>query len=618
MELSTQILSNIIHYMKYSRHLPKQQRRETWIETCTRNMDMHIKKYPQLTEEIKKVYQEFVFPKKVLPSMRGLQFGGKAIEKNPARGYNCSFLPIDSWEAFHEVMFLLLCGSGVGYSVQRVDIDKLPDIKRPSKRIKRYLISDSIEGWSDAVKVLIKSYFFGTSTIEFDYSDIRERGTPLKTSGGKAPGPQPLKDCIHNLQKVLDTKSPGEKLTSLEVHDMVCFISDAVLSGGIRRSSLISIFNIDDEDMLTCKFGDWWELNPQRARANNTAMVLRHKITKEKFFELWEKIKKSGSGEPAIYLSNDYRWGFNPCNEAALRPYQYCNLTTTDASDISSQQELNNRVCAASFVGTLQAGYTDFHYLRDIWRETTEKDSLLGVSMTGIASGNVLQYDLSEAAQIVKEENARVAKIIGINKAARTSLIKPEGTASLLLGTSSGIHAWHSPYYIRRVTVMKNEPIYEYLKAKLPELIEDDFFKPHTQAKILIPMKAPTNAVFRTEPAVDLLERVKKIYTEWIKPGHRKGDNTHNVSCTVTVKPDEWDIVGNWMWNNKENYNGLSVLPEDLGSYVQAPFTECTKEEYEALLPFLKEIHLDKIKEDIDNTDLKGEVACGGSGCEIT
>lgn len=617
MELSAQILSNIIHYMKYARYLPELNRRETWLETCTRNMDMHIKKYPKLTDEIKKVYEEFVFPKKVLPSMRAAQFSGKAIERNPARGYNCSYLPIDAWEAFHEIMFLLLAGSGVGYSVQKVHIEKLPEIRKPNKRIRRHLVLDSIEGWSDAVKVLIRSYFEGTSTVDFDYSDIRSKGIPLKTSGGKAPGPQPLKDCIHNLKKIFDTKTSGDKLSSLEIHDMICFISDAVLSGGIRRSSLIAIFNIDDEEMLTCKFGDWWELNPQRARANNTAMVLRHKITEDKFFELWEKIKQSGSGEPAIYLSNDNHWGFNPCNEAALRANQYCNLTTTNSSDISSQEELNARVRAASFIGTLQAGYTDFHYLREIWRQNTEKDSLLGVSLTGIASGNVLQFNLSEAAKVVKEENVRVAKLIGINKAARTTLIKPEGTASLLLGTSSGIHAWHAPYYIRRITVMKNEPIYMYLKNTLPELIEDDFFKPQQQAKILIPMKAPEGAIFRTEPALDLLERVKKVSTEWIKVGHRNGSNTHNVSCTVSVKKDEWDIVGNWMWDNKEFYNGLSVLPEDTGSYVQTPFTDCSEEEYNKLIPYLKEVHLDEIFEYIDNTDLQGEQACGGGACEI-
>jgi len=251
---------------------------------------------------------------------------------------------------------------------------------------------------------------------------------------------------------------------------MLCFIADAVLAGGIRRAAMICLFDMDDQEMLTCKFGDWWELNPQRGRANNSAVILRHKITHDKFIDLWGKIEASGSGEPGFYFSNDADLGCNPCCEIALKPYQFCNLTEINFSNVESQEDLNERAKAAAFLGTLQASYTDFHYLRDIWKRTTEKEALIGVSGTGIASGEVLKYNLKEAAEVVKTENARVAKIIGINKAARTTAIKPSGTTSLVLGTSSGIHAWHSAYFIRRMRLGKNEAIYKYPCTKPPRI----------------------------------------------------------------------------------------------------------------------------------------------------
>jgi hypothetical protein len=940
-DLSTDILSQIIIYMKYSKFLPDKQRRETWEEIVDRNMQMHIRRYPKIKLEIEEAFQ-FVKDKKVLPSMRTLQFSGKPIEISPNRAYNCSYLPVDSWESFHETMFLLLGGSGVGFSVQKQHISKLPIIKKPTKRKRRYLIADSIEGWSDTIKVLMRAYFNGESDPDFDYSDIRAKGTLLKTSGGKAPGPQPLKDAVYNIRKILDLKEQDSKLTPLEAHDIMCFIANAVLSGGIRRSAMISFFSLDDLEMLECKFGNWYELNPQRARANNSAVVLRHKIKKAQFKDLWKKVRASGSGEPGIFFSNnsdmlgnpcqpewatvltpqgikqfkdigigsiiwsgkqwtkvtkkwstgikpvnayrttagvfygtenhrvvshgekievqyaesidvctgqllsetnilnpqdimdglvigdgsvheassnlvylcvgtndydyhndedvkslfrvkrpglgDYAWkidttisnvelpktyersvperfrlnassdvirgflrglysangsvvrnrvtlkassktviiqvqemlsaigiksyyttnkskdvvfengeytcresydlnistdrnkfaeliGFiqkyktekltnilkvnstrtkttydivsvdhisteevfdltveadehtywtggllvSNCVEVSLRAFQFCNLCSINTLDIKDQIDFNTRAKAAAFIGTLQAGYTNFHYLRDIWRETTEKEALLGVSLAGVASGTVLKLNLTKAAKIIKNENRRVAKLIGINPAARLTCEKPDGTTSLVLGCSSGAHAWHSEYYMRRVTVNKAESIYTYLANKLPDLVEDDLFRPELEAKIMVPIKAPQQALFRTEPASALLSRVKLLSETWIKPGHVSGQNTHNVSATISVKDDEWDSVGEWMWANRKHYNGLSVLPMDLGTYVQAPHEEITKEQYEALLPKLKEIHLSKIKEFQDTTDLKGEVACGPNGaCEVT
>jgi len=1010
MDISRKILSDIIVFTKYARFLPDLKRRETWDEIVDRNMNMHIRKFPQLKEEIENVYNNYVRTKKVLPSMRSLQFAGKPIEISNNRIFNCAYLPIDDYRAFSELMFLLLGGSGVGYSVQKHHVNKLPEIKLPTKK-KRYLISDSIEGWADAVKMLCKAYFLGEPMPNFDFRDIRQKGALLVTSGGKAPGPEPLKDCLHNLKKIFDRKKPGEKLSTLEVHDMCCYIADAVLAGGIRRclpfnskihtknglkdiqnittddevltydgykkvlnnfkqgkqktikiltqlgffectpnhklavlsgidsyewkeagkltkkdrllfiptaitgksdlpnfyydklkksticvditipkltsevaylfglisgdgyvfinkkdkknnkvsrrgkisiacsndypeiiqkavegfrlfgiepkikngdgdlknvtahsyqlalyfsqwkkpkqemivpefilngseeirgaylaglfdsdgcaknrpvrlvnsiypnfiktvqniyfslgiacrlkfterkeknwktigrlnligktsyknfkkyiepfsvkkirndntfgqfdytipkhlltkdikgttdrtiekvneifsletkylpikildiidgnevetydlevsernefvcegllvhnSAMISFFNMDDYDMLTAKYNHWYETNPQRGRANNSAVILRHKITKEAFFDLWNKIRLSNSGEPGIFFTNDKNILTNPCGEASLRPYTFCNLTEINQATIVDQEDFNNRAKAAAFIGTLQASYTDFHYLREEWKEETEKDALLGVGLTGIASPNFFNLNFVQASKFLLSENERVAKLIGINKAARIGLVKPSGTSSIVLGTSSGIHAWYAPYYIRRVRLGKDEAIYKYLKRVLPDFIEDDYFKPKTQAVLSVPQKAPEGSIFRNESPIDLLERVKRLNIEWITPTHRRGSNKHNISCTISMKNDDWDKVGKWMWDNREFYNGLSVLPDDGHTYVQMPFEEIDEKKYEEMFSKLKDIDLSKVKEDFDNTNLQGEQACAGGACEI-
>jgi ribonucleoside-diphosphate reductase alpha chain len=616
MQLESKLLSEITTFMKYAKYVPDKQRRETWTELVDRNKNMHLEKFPQLKEEIDAAYK-FVYDKKILPSMRSLQFAGKPVDLNNTRLYNCCFLPVDHSDAFSEIMFLLLSGTGVGYSVQRQHVEKLPEINKPT-RTRRYLVADSIEGWADAVKVLVTAYMKGKAYPLFDFRDIRPKGAMLITAGGKAPGAEPLKDCLHNIQKVLDRKNNGEQLTTLEVHDILCYIADAVLSGGIRRSAMIALFDLDDDDMLTCKFGNWWENEAQRGRANNSAVIVRHKIEKEIFLDLWKKIELSGSGEPGFFFTNDASWGLNPCAEISLRPFQFCNLCEINASDIVDQADYNARAKAAAFIGTLQASYTNFHYLRDIWKRTTEREALIGVGMTGIASGAVLKLDMKEAANIVKAENERVAGMIGINKAARTTTVKPSGTSSLVLGSSSGIHAWHNEYYIRRIRVGKNESIYTYLLINHPELLEDEYFKPNQQAVISVPQKAPVGAVTRQETALDLLARVSKVWKEWVKPGHRKGENKNNVSVTVTIKPNEWEEVGEWMWTNKENFTALSVLPHSEHSYIQAPFEDITQERYEELVGHLHNIDLSQVVELEDVTDLSGEVACGGAlGCEV-
>ena len=616
MTTSNKILSEITIFNKYAKYNPDLKRRETWDEICNRYELMMISKYPNLQSEITNS-MEFVRSKRVLPSMRAMQFAGTPIFKNESRIYNCAYLPVDDYRAFNESMFLLLGGTGVGFSVQKHHIDKLPPISKPTKE-KKYMIADSLEGWADAIKVLVKSYFgYNQYKPKFNYTDIRNKGMRLITAGGKAPGPEPLKIALTHLEAIFERKQNGDKLTSLDCPDIMCHIADAVLSGGIRRSAMISLFSHDDYDMMECKFGNWWELNPQRGRANNSAVLEREVVTEEKFKSIWKKIELSGSGEPGVYWTNNKDWGTNPCCEIALKPFQFCNLCEVNVSDVVNQEDLNMRVGVAAFFGTLQAGYTDFHYLRAIWRKTTEEDALIGVGMTGIASGKVLDLDLVEAADIVKKINKIISNRIKINSAARATTIKPSGTTSCVLGTSSGIHAWHNDYYFRRIRVTKNDPLYGYMFMYHNEIVEDDQLKSHDTAIITIPQEAPTGSILRTESVLDLLNRISKFNLQWVKEGHAKGDNANNVSATVSIKPEEWNLVGDWMYENRNTYNGISVLPYDNGSYIQAPFENCTKEQFDELSKSLTDIDLTKIVENDDNTEHSQELACAGDNCEI-
>lgn len=615
MELNQQILSDLIIHMKYARYLPEVKRRETWPEICLRYQTMMVEKYPQLEEDIQH-WMQFVYQKKVLPSMRAMQFAGAAIARNHSRIYNCAYLPVDDVRAFSETLFLLLGGTGVGYSVQFHHVEKLPTIKKAEKT-RKFLIGDSLEGWADAIKVLLKGYFGLSDYLpEFDYSDIRPKGARLVTAGGKAPGPEPLKICVAHVQAVLDRKQNGERLSSLQCHDILCYLANAVLAGGIRRSAMIALFSADDEEMLTSKFGNWWELNEQRGRANNSVVLPRETTTHSQFFNLWNKIEVSGSGEPGFYFTNDLDWGTNPCCEIALRPFQFCNLCEVNVSDISDQEDLNERAKAAAFLGTLQAGFSNFHYLREVWKKTTEQDALIGIGMTGIASGKVEHYDLLETAAAVKKMNLKTSAKIGIDFAARNTTIKPSGTTSLVLGTSSGIHAWHNDYYLRRVRIGKNEALYQYLAIHHPELLEDDLLN-SKQGIICIPQKAPEESILRTEDVMDLLHRIKKFNTEWVRNGFRRGNNANNVSATVSIQESDWKSVGDWMWENKASYNGLSVLPFDSGNYKQAPFEDISKEQFEVLEKSLKAIDLTGVFENEDETDHKAEAACAGGACAI-
>jgi ribonucleoside-triphosphate reductase len=615
MDLGLDALSKITVFSKYAKYLPEQKRRETWDEIVNRYQNMMIKKYPTLEDAIMSS-GVMIKEKKVLPSMRALQFAGLAAEVNNSRIYNCCFLPIDSLHSFSETMFLLLGGTGVGYSVQKHHVEQLPAITKPGKA-RNYLIEDSIMGWADAVKVLMKAYLEGGFMPKFDFRSIRQKGARLITAGGKAPGPEPLKICLSHVQAILDRKQEGENLTPLECHDILCHIANSVLAGGIRRSAMIALFSHDDEEMVTSKYGTWYELNEQRGRANNSAVLERGVIGEEEFFSLWKRIEASGSGEPGIYWTNNKDWGTNPCCEIGLRPYQFCNLCEVNVSDVTSQDDLNERVAIAAFFGTLQAGFSNFHYLRPIWAKTTQKDALLGIGMTGIGSGEILKYNLDIAAHVAKVMNSMISSVIGTNEAARITCIKPSGTTSLVLGTASGIHAWHAPYYLRTMRFNKNEDMAAYLMVNHPELCEDDVLRPTDTVCVRIPVKAPEGSIFRTETAIDTLERVKKFSLEWIKPGHIKGDNTHNVSATVSILEDGWKEVGDWMWNNREVYNGLSVLPYWGGSYSQAPFEDITEEEYNKRITSLTSIDLTKVTEVDDNVEFTQTASCAGGACEI-
>ena len=639
-----------------------------------------IEKFPHISKDIIK-NMKLVRNKKVLPSMRGMQFAGAAIEKNESRVYNCAYLPVDNHVGFAETMFLLLGGTGVGFGVQQHQVDKLPCIKKPVGD-QKFMIEDSIEGWADSIKHLMKAYL-GKKKLKprFDFSAIRQKGERLVTAGGKAPGPDPLKICLGRIEAILKRFEDGDRLRPIDVHDIECHIADAVLSGGIRRAAMISLFSRTDETMLKSKsssvpskilrkehptftdasglqtdyskyvldieqdgifykgvvlrkdkasgefwdlvqyendqtFG-WWVCNPQRGRANNSVVLPREEVGAHEWHDIWKMIKDSGSGEPGVYWTNNIDWGTNPCCEIALKPFQFCNLTEINGALVKTQGDLNEMAEAGAFLGTLQAAHVDFHYLRPKWRETTEKDALLGVGITGIAAGAVHNLDLKTAAKHARHENERVSELLGINKASRVTTVKPSGTTSCVLGCSSGIHSWHDHYYIRRMQLNGSEALVPYLLENHPEIIKPYDAIPGSYV-LEFPQKAPEGAITRNdETALDFLGRVEMVNADWVRMGHRQGDNANNVSCTVSVKEDEWAAVGSWMWDMRETYNGISVLPYNGGTYKQAPFETITKEQYEEKVKYLTSIDLSKVVEEDDNTDLNDQIACAGGECEV-
>ena len=576
---------------------------------------MYLEKYPKLSRDIIKAFKQ-VHDFNVMPSMRSLQFGGEAIFRNNVRLFNCSFANITYPRIFAEALFLLLSGTGFGYSVQKHHINQLPPIKKP-KEEGIYIVHDSIEGWAEALNQLMSAYFYGAIRPIFDFSKVRQKGSYLVTTGAKAPGPDPLKRMLEKVEELLRL-SIGRKLGSLEVHDTICLIADCVLSGGIRRAALICLFDRTDNSMLTSKHGSWWEKYPHRARANNSAVLPRHETTYEEFKNVFDMCVASNAGEPGFLFTNDLDWGTNPCAEIGLQSNQFCNLTTTNLTGIKNEKDFHNRVYAAALLGTLQAGFTDFPYLSDKWRTVTESEALIGCSFTGIADAkNLSAEDLQKAAKLVLEVNEKYARKIGTNLAARTTAIKPEGTASCVLGSSSGIHARHSEFYLRRVRMNKDDELARYLMKVVPELVEDDVFSP-SGVVVTIPQESPEGSIVRqSETALNLFDRVKHYYNNWVLPGHRDGANTHNISCTINYKPEEVTILLENLWKDRFQYAAVSLLPFSDTIYQQAPFEDCNKEIFEKYNKMIKEVDLTKVLEMEDNTNRAEQLACSGGVCEI-
>lgn len=618
-----ELLSQSTVYSKYSRYLPQHGRRETWDEIVDRQIAMHARKYPQIEKEIATVF-EYVRRKEIVGSMRMAQFAGLPIELSPSRGYNCAFVNVDSHLSFREILFLLLGGTGVGFSVQWRHVRHLPVIRRPIL-VQRWKIGDSIEGWADALHRLIKGYMCGGARPLFDYADIRPRGAPINKTGGQAPGSDGLREALENVEWIL-VNAIDRQLKPIEVHDLICFASDAVLSGGVRRSATISLFDWDDHEMLTAKdptnfrwpSGNDPGLNPQRARANNSVVCLRGIAKDDQVHDYWQGVLQNGTGEPGIFFTNNPDHGTNPCAEISLKSQQFCNLSEVNVSIVESPEQLKELAKAAAYIGTLQAGYTQFHYLRPSWRSTTEADALLGVSITGSAREDLASLDLSSAALAAVVENKRVAKLIGINPAARVTTGKPSGTTSAALGTASGCHAWYAPFYIRRTQHQKDEPLVQAVSLLAPEMVQQHLEK-KDQVVIEFPCRAPDSAVtINSEGAINFLERVKLIFGEWISPGHIRGSNSNNQSATCTYLPEEIGGVADWLTDNRHCYNGMTVLPKYQTTYAQAPFEEIDQAEYNrrsAQLP--SSFHLDQLQEGTDNTELAESIACSGGKCEI-
>lgn len=615
MNKSNKLLSDLVAFRTYAKYLQHLSRRELLEESINRNMNMHLEKFPKLSKDIIKSYKQ-VHDLKVMPSMRSLQFGGDAIVKNNSRIYNCSFVHIKYTRVFAEVLYLLLCGAGVGYSVQRRHIEQLPNLRKP-KRENTHQIHDSIEGWADAVDALMNAYFYGAIRPIFDYSQISPKGSYLPTTGSKAPGPEPLRQALTLVEQKLQ-KAVGRKLGTLELHDIICILADCVLAGGIRRAALISLFDKDDSDMLTCKHGEWWTKTPYRARANNSAVLDRRETSYKEFRVVYDACIASNSGEPGFIWTDDPEMGKNPCAEIALNSHQFCNLTTTNMTGLKNEKDFMNRIYSAALLGTLQASYTDFPYLGETWKQVTEQEALLGCSFTGIADAPQMSAEqLRKAAALVLEVNDKYSKMIGINPAARATAIKPEGTASCVLGSASGIHARHARYYLRRIRLNKEESLAKYLKLAIPDLVEDDLFSKR-DVVVTIPQESPAGSIIRDEEsALTLLDRVLFYNENWVKPGHRSGNDRHNVSCTINYKPEEVEPLAERMWQARHIYSGISLLPFDGGNYQQAPFETCDESKFHEVNKLVKDIDLTKVMEMDDETNMAEQLACAGGVCEI-
>jgi len=661
-------LQDYIFLSRYSRYREDLGRRETPNEAFTRVMDMHRAHFADkldqpvagfggrslraLIDETEAALQR----KAILPSMRSLQFGGQAIEANNARMFNCAFTHMNRVDAFKEAFFLLMSGTGVGFSVQKHHVAQLPHF--PIRGVENelpvlhYTVEDTLEGWADALDALIRSYLEG-SKIEFNFSQLRKRGAPLKTSGGRAPGHLPLKKALTAVERMLEQMS-GRALRPIEVYDIIMHVAVAVLSGGIRRSATICLFSADDDEMAAAKTGNWFETNPQRGKSNNSAVLVRNQHTEGDFQKLFELQKEFG--EPGFYFVDDVEYGANPCVEIGLAPFaevdaaaqaklaeygmkdvplgatvsgwQMCNLTTINANACDDEAGFLACCRAAALLGTLQAAYTTIPYLGAATRFINERESLLGVSICGILDRPSLLLNpavLERGAKECLDTNAAVAEHLGIPAAARITCVKPEGTASLVLGAGSGIHPHHARHYFRRVQAARTEPLFQWFKLNNPHMTESSAWDPDTTDVITFPVTAPSDAILRKDVgAVQFLEYVRLVQQHWVVAGRRHEQYNpglhHNVSNTVTVRDDEWDAVQQFIWQNREYFTGISLLRETGDKvYTQAPREEVSTEtdmaKWNALV--YRTVDYTALWEGTDMTTLADTVACAGGACEI-
>tara|TARA_R110000868_G_scaffold34051_8_gene123182 strand:- start:5283 stop:7478 length:2196 start_codon:yes stop_codon:yes gene_type:complete len=599
-------LQNYTFVSKYARWIESENRRETWKEAVDRVKSMMHTQYADkdVSEDIDWAY-DLMFKKKILGSQRALQFGGEPILKRHAKIYNCTSSYCDRLRFFQECFWLLLCGSGTGFSVQKHHIAKLPSLSQKEKPKKgcKYVIEDSIEGWADALGVLLSAYFTKASDdkfkeykdqyIVFDYSNIREKGATLSSGVGKAPGFEPLQKGLEKIRELLERclENKQKKLRPIDAYDVIMHSSDAVLSGGVRRSASLALFSADDEEMAKAKTGNWYIDNPQRARSNNSALLIKDDTTYEQFSELMESVKEFG--EPGFIWSDSTEMTFNPCVEVGMWPvdektgksgWQGCNLSTINCSSVVDEEDFYERCKAAAVIGTLQAGFTELDYLGDVSKAIFDREALLGVSLTGIMEKHELvltEKVLKKGAKIAVDTNKVMCKKININQAARVTCLKPEGTSSSMLGTSSGIHPHHAKRYIRHVQANILEPPYLYFKSYNPQACEKSSWSANdTDEVVKFPIEVPDGSKLKNQlPAVEMLGVVKDAQRNWVHSGKNRALCTqdflsHNVSNTVTVQPDEWESVTKFIYNNRKFFAGISLIPQSGDKdYPQAPFT---------------------------------------------
>ena len=629
---------NFIALSRYARWIPEENRRETWSETVDRYfvfmLDHLFREYSyepssKLIQELK----EAVLKRNVMPSMRAVMTSGPALERDHVAGYNCSFVPVDSPRSFDETMYILMCGTGVGFSVEYKYINKLPAVPESLEKSTTVItVEDSKQGWAKAYRELLAMLWAGQIPA-IDVTKLRPAGARLKTMGGRSSGPQPLVNLFDFTIKIFKN-AVGRNLKPIECHDLMCKIGEVVVVGGVRRSAMISLSNINDIEMASAKSGNWWETNPQRALSNNSVAYSR-KPEMEQFIAEWKNLYDSKSGERGIYnvaaaqaqaakygrRDPEIHYGTNPCSEIILRPYQFCNLSEVVLREKDTIEDVENKVRLATILGTWQSTLTDFKYLRKIWKDNTEEERLLGVSLTGqfghkFFSGkediNKLEKTLVSLRESARKINSEEAKKIGIQESAAITCVKPSGTVSQLVGVSSGMHPWHSKYYIRTVRGSKGDPISVFLKeVGIP--VEDDVMKPNETYVFSFPIKAPEEAIVRSDlTAIDHLNTWLVYQRAWCE---------HKPSITVSVKEDEWMEVGSWVYKNFDEVSGISFLPHSDHSYKQAPYQEVTKEEYEELLSKMpKEIRWQDLSfyETEDGTSTNATLACTSDGnCEL-